>query len=139
VGYADVQVLTALCPATGRAEGLIAERLNAAVVQLFVDQLGAAIPAGTHVLLVWDGAGWPTAGALRPPGTITLLRLPAYAPELNPVERLWRHLRQRHWSNRVYAGIGELEEAAAEGWRAVCLSPELVQSVCRCDYAQAGS
>jgi transposase len=139
VGYANVRVLTALCPATGRAEGLIAERLNAAVVQLFLDQLGAAIPAGTHVLLVWDGAGWHTAGSLRPPGNITLLRLPAYSPELNPVERLWRHLRQRHWSNRVYAGIGELEEAATEGWRAVCLSPELVQSVCRCDYAQTGS
>ena len=139
VGYANVQVLTALCPATGRAEGLIAERLDGGIVQLFLNQLGAAIPQGVHVLLVWDGAGWHTAGAVRPPSNITLLRLPAYSPELNPVERLWRHLRERHWSNRAYAGIRELEEAAEAGWRAVCLSPELVQSVCRCDYAQAGS
>ena len=139
VGYANVQVLTALCPQTGRAEGLIAERLDGGIVQLFLEQLGAAIPPGVHALLVWDGAGWHTAGALRPPGNITLLQLPAYSPELNPVERLWRYLRERHWSNRVYAGIRELEEAAVAGWRAVCLSPELVQSVCRCDYAQHGS
>ena len=35
VGYANAQVLTAVCPATGRAEGLIAQRLDAGVIQLF--------------------------------------------------------------------------------------------------------
>ena len=139
VGYANVQVLTAVCPATGRAEGLIAERLNAQLTQLFLDQLAATIPQGVHVLLVWDGAGWHTAGSLKPPGNVTLLLLPPYSPELNPVERLWRYLRQRHWSNRPYADVRELERAAVCGWRAVCLHPELVKSVCRCRYAQTGS
>jgi DDE superfamily endonuclease len=139
VGYANVQVLTAVCPASGRAAGLIAERRNAGVVQLFLDQLAATIPEGVHAVLAWDGAGWHTAGSIRPPANLTLVRLPAYSPALNPVERRWRYLREHPWSNRVYAGIAELEEAAAQGWRAVCLSPELVQSVCRCDYAQPGS
>jgi hypothetical protein len=38
VGYANLHVLMAVCPATGQAEGLICQRLNAAVVQLFLDQ-----------------------------------------------------------------------------------------------------
>jgi len=138
VGYANVQVMTAVCPATGRAEGLITHKLDAAVTQLFLDQLSATIPEGVHALLVWDGAGWHTAGSLVAPKNVTLLRLPPYSPELNVVERLWRHLRQRHWSNRVYAGIKDLEEAAVCGWRAVCLDPETVKSVCRCDYARTG-
>jgi hypothetical protein len=46
-----------VCPATGRAEGLIAPVLNAGVVQTFLDQFAATIPVGTRVVLVWDGAG----------------------------------------------------------------------------------
>jgi transposase len=139
VGYANVQVLTAVCPATGRAEGLIAQKLDAATTQLFLKQLSATIPLGVHILLVWDGAGWHTAGTLEMPRNITVLRLPPYSPELNPVERLWRYLREHHWSNRIYAGIRELEQAAVDGWRAVCLHPQLITSICRCEYAQTGS
>ena len=36
-----------------------------------------------------DQAGWHIANDLRVPANITLLPLPAYSPELNPVERLW--------------------------------------------------
>jgi hypothetical protein len=128
-------VLTAVCPRTGRAEGLIAERLDAEVIQLFLGQLAASIPAGTHVALVWDGAGWHTARRVKAPANITLVPLPPYAPELNPVERLWLYLRERHWSNRVYRDADALEEAAVAGWRAVCLNPDRIKTVCRCDYA----
>jgi hypothetical protein len=86
--YANLHVLTAACPATGRAEGLVSERLNTAVVQTFLDGLSATLPAGTHVLLVWDGAGYHVAKRLRVPGNLSVLRLPPYSPELNPVERL---------------------------------------------------
>jgi hypothetical protein len=87
VGYANRHVLTAVCPATGRAEGLICERLNAGVAQRFLDQLSAAVPARVQVALAWDGAGWHTAGSLRVPANLTLIPLPPYSPELNPVER----------------------------------------------------
>jgi len=41
-------------------------------------------------VLVCDGAGWHrTGGRLRVPENITLLRLPPYSPELNPVENVW--------------------------------------------------
>jgi hypothetical protein len=55
------------------------------------------------------------------------------------VERLWLYLRQHHWSNRVYPGIEALEEAAVSGWRAVCLRPDKVKSICRCEYLAPGS
>jgi transposase len=139
VGYASRHVLTAVCPATGQAEGLISERLNAPVVQRFLDQLAAATPAGVHVGLVWDGAGWHPAGSLAVPANRTLVVLPPYSPELNPVERRWRYLREHHGSNRVYRNVDALEEAAVGGWRAVCLHPEKVKTVCRCEYAHTGS
>ncbi len=133
-------MLTAVCPASGRAEGLITPVLNTGVVQSFLDQLSATIPAGTHVVLVWDGAGYHSAAkALAAPANITLVTLPPYSPELNPVERLWLYLRQHHWSNRTYADLAALEEAAVAGWRAVCLTPDKVRTICRCEYAGTGS
>jgi transposase len=118
---------------------LVAPRLNAAVVQAFLDQLSAAVPAGAHVLLVWDGAGYHVAKALRVLANLTVARLPPYSPELNPVERLWLYLRQHSWSNRVYADIEAVEEAAVSGWQDVCLRPEMVRTICRCEYLPAGS
>lgn len=138
-GFARPHVLSAVCPTSGRAEGLITPVLNTGVVQSFLDQLSASIPVGTHAVLVWDGAGYHSASAaLRPPTNLTLVTLPAYAPELNPVERLWLYLRQHHWSNRTYRDIDALEEAAVAGWRAVCLRPEKIKTICRCDYAETG-
>ena len=132
--YGNLHVLTAACPATGRAEGLIAPRLNAGVVQVFLDGLSATIPAGTHVVMVWDGAGYHTAGALRVPANLTLVGLPPYSPELNPVENLWHYLRSHYWSLRVYRDYEALEEAAMAAWRAVCLVPEAVRSICAAPY-----
>ena len=132
--YANLHVLTSVCPATGRAEGLNAPVLNAGVVQVFLDRFAATIPAGTHAVLVWDGAGYHVAKALRVPGNLTVLLLPPYSPELNPVERLWLYLRQHYWSNRVYPDIEALEEAAVSGWRAACLHPDKVKTICRCEY-----
>jgi transposase len=137
--YANLHVLTAVGPATGRAEGLVAQRLNAQVVQAFLGQLSATIAPGRHVVLVWDNAGSHVAKSLVVPANLTLVRLPAYSPELNPVERLWLYLRQHHWSNRVYEDIDAVEEAAVSGWRAVCLCPEKVKTICRCEYLPPGS
>jgi transposase len=40
-----------------------------------------------------DKAGWHTAGDLVVPENLSLVFLPPYSPELNPIEGLWLHLR----------------------------------------------
>jgi len=66
---------------------------------------GAICPArgtGAAVLTV-DGAGWHQLGdKLDVPSNITLLHLPPYSPELNPVENIWAYLRGNKLSNRVF-------------------------------------
>jgi transposase len=49
-----------------------------------------------------DGAGWHNSHGLVVPGNITLLALPPYSPELNPVERIWHYLRSHWLANSVF-------------------------------------
>jgi len=117
----------------------VAPRLNTSVVQSFLDQSSATIPGRTRVVPVWDGAGYHIAKALVAPANPTVVTLPPYSPELNPVERLWLYLRHHHRSNRVYPDLDAPEEAAVAGWRAVCLHPDKIKSICRCEYLPPGS
>lgn len=79
------------------------------------------------------------ANELICPSNITLLSLPPYPPESNPVEDLWHDLRSHHWSNRKYDTVDDLFEAAVTAWRATCLDPNLIRTVCRAPCAKTRS
>ena len=53
-------------------------------------------------VLVLDQAGWHTSLKLRVPENISLLSLPPYAPELNPVEQVWAYLRANFLGHRIW-------------------------------------
>ena len=61
---------------------------------------------------------------------VEILQSPPKSPELNPVENLWHYLRSHYWSNRLYPTWADLKQAATAAWRAVCLVPELIKSIC---------
>ncbi len=70
------------------------------------------------VVVVWDGGGnhkGPAIRAfLRRNRRLTLERLPAYAPDLNPVEAVWSWLKYCQLANFVPGGIPELEVEASD-------------------------
>ena len=127
-------VMTAVCPATGQAAGLIMPCMNMATVNDFLAELSLRLALGVHAVLIWDDAGFHTGKEVFVPPNITLLPLPPYAPELNPVENLWHYLRSHYWSLRVYQDYEALKEAAVIAWRAVRLVPEMIRSVCAAPY-----
>jgi len=132
--YQYLWVLGAVCPETGQGEGLISPCLNTSVVNAFLREFSSALPPDEHAVMLWDGAGFHTSHKLKVPDNITLIQLPPYSPELNPMENLWHYLKSHYWSNRVYADYEELEEAAIDAWRAAVLDPELMKTVCNSPY-----
>jgi len=49
------------------------------------------------------------------PKTFRLLRLPAYAPELNPQEHVWDELREKEFPNRVFADLASVTAQLERG------------------------
>jgi transposase len=70
-------------------------------MQLFLQGFAAALAKDEHAVMVVNGAGWHTSDDLAVPDNVTLFRLPSYSPELNPIERVWLYLRERHLSHLV--------------------------------------
>ncbi len=129
-------VLMAVCVGTGAASALIMPELNAGVLNLFLEQFSRGLPAGVHAVLIWDGAGYHTSKDLVVPSNVSLIQLPPYSPELNPVENLWHYLRSHHWSNREYEGYPDLQREAVRSVCAVCEDAERLKSVCHAEYVQ---
>ena len=49
------------------------------------------------------------------PENVRLLRLPAYAPELNPQEHVWDELREKLFPNRVFADLDSVRSQLEYG------------------------
>ncbi|MEU7989447.1 transposase [Streptosporangium canum] len=85
--------------------------------------------AGESVVLVWDGlaAHWSRAMRAWVEGQdwLTLERLPAYAPELNPVELLWSSIKKRELANLAGDHLADVADAAERGIHRVCQDGQL--------------
>ena len=121
-------------PATGDAFALVLPRVSTCAMQAFLDRFARRLAADEHAALVLDRAGWHVARALRVPRNVTLVPLPPYAPELNPVERVWLHLRERHLSHRLLGGYDAIVDALCSAWNQ--LSAERLSSLASFPYLE---
>ena len=91
----------------------------------------AGFYAGELVVLIWDGLSshWSTrmrAYLDSQRDWLTAERLPAYAPELNPVEYLWANLKDLELANLPGATLADVADAATQGIQRVCKHEDLV-------------
>ena len=82
----------AVAPTTGERFFLELPYLNADTFQLFIDTFAQAFPDSLNILLL-DNRGAHTAQRLRWPANVQPVWLPPYCPELNPIERVWRDVK----------------------------------------------
>ena len=109
---------------------------NSEAMNLHLQAIGRAVAPGAHGLLVLDGAGWHTSQGLEPPDNITLLRLPPYSPELNPVENVWEYLRQNKLALRLYHRYEDILEACCDAWNDLIKTPNRLASITIRDWAK---
>jgi transposase len=68
-----------------------------------------------EVVILIDNAPWhrgkPIDAALAENPHLKFKRLPAYSPQLNPIERLWKKLRRRATHNRLFDSLADLKKS----------------------------
>lgn len=94
---------------------LFTENIKSEHIIVFLEKLKKVIPG--KMLVVWDGLSSHRSRLVKQylasePGRIEILRLPAYAPELNPVEYIWAYLKQHELPNICSKHFWNLGEAA---------------------------
>lgn len=102
-------------PKTGASFFLEMPRLDTDCFEVFLAELARAYPESLN-LVVLDQAPAHRAKRLVVPGNVVLVPLPAYSPELNPVERLWQDLKRQidGRSASVRSSLWALREHVAE-------------------------
>jgi transposase len=78
------------------------------------DEALASYDRASHAALVLDGAGYHIAAALTIPENVTLVRLPPYAPELNPIENVWEYLRGNKLAIPVFDDYNDIVDKTCD-------------------------
>ena len=98
---------------TGNAEFLYTPTVSVEWTQVFLKQLVATGPEAIHVI-IWDQAGFhPQVLVGELSESVRFLPLPAYSPELNPIEPLWDQVK-RHVANDTWETLDAIESAISE-------------------------
>lgn len=113
---------------TGEFESLILPHVNTDCMQVFLNEVSVRHPH-ERIVMVIDGAGWHRSAALKAPDNIYLLKLPPYAPELNPIEHVWDELREKFFHNRVFKSLNALEDHLVLGLKNLEENPSKVRSI----------
>lgn len=130
-------IFGAICPAKGKAAGLVLPWCNTHAMNLHLAEISAAVGEGAHAVLIVDQAGWHLTPKLETPANITILPLPPRAPELNPVENVWQFMRDNWLSNRVFKNYDEIVALCCDAWNKLIDQPWRIMSIGSRDWANA--
>ena len=137
--YEWAYIFGAVCPARGETAALVMPNANARTMDLHLAEIAKTVAPGAHAILILDGAGWHDARALNVPANITLIELPPYAPELNPVENVWAYLRANKLAISVFDTYEQIVDKCCEAWNFFANDKDAVRSITDREYAKGVS
>lgn len=126
----------AICPARGVGSALVLPTVSIDAMNKHLAEISTCVSLGAIALMIIDGAGWHRSAKLIVPDNIVLLRLPPYAPELNPVENVWEYLRGNAFGHQVWHSYDAILGACCDAWNAFMHTPDLIRSIGRRDWTE---
>lgn len=130
-GYKSFYSYSAVSPVDGDCFTLFLPEVSTVAMKVYLCEMARMYPS-REIMLIMDRAGWHMSKDLEVPKNIQIVYLPAYSPELNPVEKLWQWIRRHVCRNHLYRSLEQLEEALV-----TCFSGftrPFMRSLCACGY-----
>ena len=119
---------SAVCPETGEAYSLILPYANTECMNIFMQGISEEFK-DYRIIMAMDRASWHTGEKAKQWKNIVPLFQPAHSPELNPVESLWHHIREKGgFKNTTFSSMEEVENRLSEQLKN--LDKKDVKSIC---------
>lgn len=96
------------------------ERVNAESICELLKAIRAKNPSGEIIHLIMDNGAYNRASKVKKVAEelgIVLVYLPAYSPNLNPIERLWKFFKKKVLYNKYYETKAQFENACTNFFR----------------------
>ena len=128
--HSSAYLFGAICPARGVGAAVITPVANVAAMNAHLAEISTQDAPGAQAVLLLASAGWHQRGTrLRGTKNITLLDLPPYSPELNPMETVWEFLRGNKLSGLVWDTYDAIVDACVAAWHFLIGDPERIRSI----------
>lgn len=125
IGYQWHYLYAAVNPKEGLLQAWFMPDMQQNTFQCFLDDFSKSIRKGS--LLILDGAPAHRSRLHLPQG-MNLMLLPAYSPELNPVERLFQELR-KVLSNQVFDSLQQVEDVLSKALESYFNQPDKLKQL----------
>ena len=132
--FESAYLFGAVCPATGATEAIISPLSNGDAMKKHMSLISKRTPEGRHAVVIMDGAGWHQQHVVDGLDNVTIIKLPPYSPELNPIEQVWQWLRQNELANRCFKGYEDIVEQCTRAWNSFIKDIERVKNLCTRDW-----
>jgi len=135
--HAKINVFGAINHDLGKAFHMKSKKINSEVFMKFVEHLAMLNPT-KHLVLVADNAPWHKSKKVlkfleNVSDKIEVLWLPAYSPDFNPIEHLWRFMKE-FVSNFFVPKITELTDAISDFFNSLYQKKQKIMTLCSPDY-----
>lgn len=135
--HAKVNVFGAISHELGKAFHMKSKKLNSEVFMKFVEHLAMLNPT-KHLVLVADNAPWHKSKKVLKflenlSDKIEILWLPAYSPDFNPIEHLWRFMKEVV-SNFFFPKSIGLINAISDFFSSLYQKKQKIMTLCSPDY-----
>ncbi len=119
-----------VCPTKGNGEAIVAPWVNKDIIIEHLKQISIVTEKGRHAVVVMDSAGWHTEDIANELNNISVIKLPPYSPELNPVEQIWSWLRQRYLAYQFFTGYNDIIPKVCDAWNRFFNCSKRVTKIC---------
>ena len=113
-------------PLTGERFFLVMPNCNTNNMSIFLKELSKTYSEDI-MILVCDGAAWHKSKNLEISGNIIITHIPPYTPEMNPIEQIWKQIRQMGFGNKIFRTLKAVVDRLCDTIN--LLTDELVKSI----------
>jgi transposase len=106
--FKSTYLFGAFSPITGASFLLELPFCNNDTFQIYLNEFSQQNPSEFKIIVLDNGA-FHKASTLQIPKNVCLLFLPPYSPELNPAEKIWKHMK-RKFTNKHFKSLEEISD-----------------------------